>query len=65
VGGRGSTLIEAGRGDRVFVEGKQGRGITFEMSLNKMKKNCKLFAHCTMRTQAGGIGRLRAKIAEP
>jgi hypothetical protein len=33
VGGWGTTLIEAGGGgvDREFVEGKLGRGITFEM----------------------------------
>jgi hypothetical protein len=38
VGGWGNTLIEAGegKGDRVFVEGKLGRGITFEMSINKI-----------------------------
>jgi hypothetical protein len=29
--GVGSTLIEAGGWDRLFVEGKLGRGITFEM----------------------------------
>jgi hypothetical protein len=32
VGGWGSILIECGgEGDRGFVEGKLGRGITFEM----------------------------------
>jgi hypothetical protein len=34
----GSTFIEAGGGgeDRGFVEGELGRGITFEMSINKI-----------------------------
>jgi len=33
MGGSGSTLIEAGQGgwDRGFLEGKPGRGITFEI----------------------------------
>ena len=31
-----STLIEAGGGDRVFVEEKLGRGITLEMEINKI-----------------------------
>jgi hypothetical protein len=31
VGGRGSTLIEAGGGDREVPEKKPGKGITFEM----------------------------------
>jgi hypothetical protein len=31
VGGWGRTLIEVGGGDREFVEGELGRGITFEM----------------------------------
>jgi len=42
VGGwvRESTLIEAGggEGDRGFVDGKLGRGITCEMSINKITK---------------------------
>jgi hypothetical protein len=40
VGGRVSTLIEMVRGkgewDREFVEGKLGKGITFEMEINKV-----------------------------
>jgi hypothetical protein len=34
VGGCGGALIEAE--DREFVEGKLGRGITFEMQANKI-----------------------------
>jgi hypothetical protein len=38
VGGQGSTLIEAGGGgwDGGFVEEKLGKGITFEMQINKI-----------------------------
>jgi hypothetical protein len=32
----GITLIEAGGGDRGVVEGRQGRGMTFEMYVNKI-----------------------------
>ena len=38
MGGLGSTLIEArgGRGDRGFMEGKLGKGITFEVLMTKI-----------------------------
>jgi hypothetical protein len=43
VGRWGSTLIQAGigGGDRGFVEGKLGRGITFEILINKITENMK------------------------
>jgi hypothetical protein len=36
VGGWGSTLIEVGGRNRGFPEGKLGRGITCEISINKI-----------------------------
>ena len=43
----GNTLIEAGRGgwDRWFLEGKLGKGITFEMYINKIAHEKRLLAH--------------------
>ena len=44
VGKWGSTLIEAGGGDRAVVEGKLGKRKTFEKPINKITnkkmKNC-------------------------
>jgi hypothetical protein len=34
----GCTLTEAEGADRIFLEGKPGKEITFEMSINKISK---------------------------
>jgi hypothetical protein len=38
VGGEGSTIIEVGEAgwERVFVEGKPGKEITFEIQINEI-----------------------------
>ena len=36
MGGWKSTLIEVGGGDKGYAEGKPGRGIIFEMQINKI-----------------------------